>query len=81
MSDFVTSQIRTYAPIAVGGFISWLTTLGLEIDPQTQAGMIIAFTGVVQALYYLVVRLLERVYPKAGVLLGSSKTPEYREVR
>ena len=67
MSDFVTSQIRTYSPIAVGALASWLATKGMELDAETQAGLIIALTGVAQAYYYFIVRLLERKWPKVGV--------------
>ena len=78
MSDFITSQIRTVSPIVVGGLISWLATLGLELDAETQSGLVIALTGILQAAYYLIVRLLERRWPKVGVLLGSAKKPAYR---
>lgn len=77
MSNFVTSQIRTYAPIIVGALIAWLATLGLELDADTQTGLVVALTGVLQAAYYLLARTLESRWPKLGVLLGSSKTPEY----
>ena len=35
MNDLIVSFIRTYVPIAVGTFISWLATKGLDIDAQT----------------------------------------------
>lgn len=81
MSDLVVSFIRTYVPIAVGSLISWLTTKGLEIDPQAGQGLIVFLTGVLIAAYYGVVRLLERQWPQFGVLLGSAKKPEYTETK
>ena len=78
MSDFVTSQIRTYTPIIAGALVSWLATKGMELDAETQAGLIVALTGTAQAAYYFIVRLLERRWPKVGVLLGSAKKPEYK---
>jgi len=77
MTDFITSQIRTWVPIAVGAIISWLATLGLQIDSNTQAAIVIALTGLIQAAYYTVVRLLEKKFPKLGILLGTPKTPSY----
>lgn len=80
MNSFVTSLIRTYVPIAVGGFIAWLATLGLQLDAETQTSLIVFLTGISQALYYLVARWIERKFPQIGtVLLGSSKAPVYKE--
>lgn len=78
MNDLVTSFIRTYVPIAVGTLLSWLATKGLEIDAQTGAGLIAGITGILIAAYYGVIRLLERQWPKLGILLGSAKKPEYQ---
>lgn len=77
MNDIITSLIRTYVPIAVGTVISWLATRGLNIDEATGAALVAGLTGVCIAVYYTVVRLLERKFPKIGLLLGSAKTPEY----
>lgn len=77
MTDFILSLVRTYTPIAVGAVVAWLVTLGVEVDVETQAGLVVALTGVIQAIYYTVIRLLEKKFPQIGVLLGSAKTPEY----
>ena len=79
MNNFVISQIRTYTPILVGALVSWLITLGVTLDAQTQASLIIALTGVLQGLYYFIIRLLEKKWPKIGVLLGFATIPEYTE--
>lgn len=82
MQSLITSYIRTYMPIVVGGLVSWLVTLGVELDAETQAGLIVALTGLSQAAYYFIARQLERKWPVVGkVLLGSSKQPTYREVK
>ena len=78
MSDFVTRQIRTWTPIAVGAVVSWLLTLGVELDTDTQTGLVIALTGLLQALYYTVVTLIAKKFPWAEALLGSTKAPEYK---
>lgn len=78
MTDFITSLIRTYVPIAVGAVIAWLASRGIDIDAETQAGVIVALTGVLQALYYFVARILESRVPKlGGILLGRKTTPKY----
>lgn len=78
LNNFVISQIRTYVPILIGGVISWLATIGLNIDASTQSGLIVAMTGVLQAVYYFIARIVERKYPSAGsYLLGSDAKPTY----
>lgn len=80
MGDFVTSLIRTYVPIAVGALASYLLTKGIEIDANAQLGLVTFLTAVSQGVYYLLARLLEKQFPSiGGLLLGSSKKPEYTE--
>lgn len=79
MSDFVTSVIRTWVPILVGAAASWLTTKGVELTPEATAGLATFLTALFGGVYYVVVRLLERQWPQVGVLLGSTKKPEYRD--
>ena len=76
MNTLALSLIRTYAPILVGAFASWLLTVGLDIDSETQAGLVIFLTGLLQAVYYTVVRVLEQRFPGIGVLLGAAKSPD-----
>ena len=76
MNTLALSLIRTYAPILVGAFASWLLTVGLDIDSETQAGLVIFLTGLLQAVYYTVVRVLEQKFPGIGVLLGAAKSPD-----
>jgi len=70
------SAIRTVVPIIVGGLVSWLITVGVELDAEAQAGFIVFLTGLLQAVYYLVVRVVEQRWPEVGVLLGAAKTPD-----
>lgn len=76
MSTAIVSWIRTICPIGVGAAVSWLLTLGVELDADTQAGLIAGLTGVLIALYYTVARALETKWPVFGVLLGVAKTPD-----
>lgn len=78
MSDTITSLIRTYVPIAVGSFISWLVTKNIVLDEVTATALVTAFTGLMIGIYYTVVRVLEKKFPWMGVLLGSKKQPEYK---
>ena len=78
MSDLVNRLVRTYVPIAVGAFASWLLTLGIELDASSQAGLVVGLTGVLQALYYTVVTIVAKKFPWAERLLGSTKKPEYK---
>lgn len=77
MTDFVIGLTRTYTPIVIGALVAWLITKGIQIDVQTQAGLVVALTGFLQALYYTAIRLVEKKYPQVGILLGKAKTPTY----
>lgn len=79
MNNFVTSQIRTYTPIAAGALASWLATVGLNIDTGAQAGLVVFLTAVLQAVYYFIARLLEKKFPQLGILLGATAQPVYKE--
>ena len=75
VSDFVISQVRTWAPIIVGALISWGV---LPEDLSTEAAL--ALSGGIMGAYYLVVRLLEEKWPVFGWLLGKATpagTPTY----
>jgi len=77
LNNQLIGLIRTWVPIAVGGVFSWLATQGLALDGKTQAGAIVALTGLIQAVYYTLVRLLEAQWPAAGWLLGKASAPKY----
>ncbi len=78
MSDFVIAQIRTWTPILVGAFLTWLASYGLDLFTVTEE-MIILVTALFSGVYYLIVRLLAEWKPAFGVLLGVNKAPEYAE--
>ena len=77
MSDLIVSYIRTGVPVLVGTIVSWLVTLGIALDPDTQAALIAGLTGALIAAYYAIVRALERRWPAVGVLLGKRTEPTY----
>jgi hypothetical protein len=37
---------------------------------------VVFLTGLLQAVYYTVVRVLEQKFPEVGVLLGAAKSPD-----
>ena len=79
MSNFVTSLIRTYVPIAVGALAAYLLSLGLELNAEAQLGLVPFLTAVLQGTYYLLARLFERRFPQLSFLLGSAAQPKYVE--
>lgn len=77
MNDLITSLIRTWTPIIVGQLAGFLTAQGLDVGVDAIAGLTAFLGALFSALYYLVVRLIERKFPQAGVLLGVAKKVEY----
>jgi hypothetical protein len=76
LNTLAPSLIRTWVPVIVGSFLSWLITVGIELDERSSTALITALTGLLIAAYYTAVRLLERRWPQVGVLLGLAKTPD-----
>lgn len=79
MSDFLVGFIRTYVPIGVGVLITSLVSLGVDVDPASQAALISGVTGLVIAVYYTAVRFAAEKFPWAGIFLGVNKAPTYSE--
>jgi uncharacterized protein (DUF697 family) len=80
MNNLFTSYIRTGVPIVVGSVISYLVVkFGFVIDESVTAQLTTGLTGLIIGAYYVVARLLERKFPKLGVLLGSTAKPVYVE--
>jgi len=78
MNDLLLSYIRTGVPVAVGAFISWLAVkYGVVVPESLSSEATIFLTGAVIALYYGVVRALEKRWPVFGKLLGRAKEPAY----
>lgn len=77
MPDFVASLIRTYVPIAVSAIVAWLTSVGLELPEESAAQLALLLGALAGAIYYAVVRLLEKHFPWIGNFLGVAKAPVY----
>jgi hypothetical protein len=80
MNDLATSLIRTWTPMVVGAILSFLTVHGINLSDDAAKGLGTFLAALFAGLYYLAVRLWEKHYPKAGVLLGSATKPEYNQV-
>lgn len=83
MNDYFLSLIRTWVPIGVGAVLSWLLVkYGVVVPEDISAEVTAGLTGLVTAVYYAIVRALEKRWPKIGaLLLGSSKKPAYPVTR
>lgn len=74
MNDLLISVRRTLVPLIVGSVAG--SFLGPYIEPESLEKVV---TGVVTAVYYVSLRLLESRLPAVGVLLGARKQPVYVE--
>lgn len=77
MSNLGPSLIRTLVPILVT-LLGPLAARWLGIDSEQLAAALGVLLG---AVYYLVVRLIERRHPNAGLLLGQRGAPTYTSER
>ena len=74
--DF-TPYIRTYVPVYVAAFVTWLSdTIGVhEVDSAAASAVAVS---IVLTVYYGAVKLIEGRWPAAGKLLGRAKAPTYQ---
>lgn len=76
--DQLISHIRTYVPIVVGTALTYVSRkTGFVVDEDAAASVTMLIAGIVTAAYYTLVRMIERVNPKLGWLLGVAKPPTY----
>lgn len=81
LSDFVTSQLRTYIPAAWGAVIAWL--VGWQLLPaelaETAQNFAVVLTAVATAIWYALWRAVEPRLPAwlTRLVLGSNNTPRY----
>jgi len=72
----LASIIRTLVPLAVGQIVAWLALASVILDEPTKNALGTFLGGLVTAVYYLIIRLLEQRWPAIGVLLGLAKSPD-----
>lgn len=79
MNDLVISTIRTAVPAFVGAVVALLAGWGIPIDDSAVMGFQAFVFALLTGLYYLLVRLVAKKYPKLEWLLGSPKAPSYED--
>jgi hypothetical protein len=72
--DYVISLRRTVVPLLAGAIVSVAVRIGFHLD---SADVVNVLTPLVTAVYYVVLRGLEKRWPWVGTLLGARKTPSY----
>lgn len=77
ISDLIASYIRTGVPALVGLIVGWVASLGITLPAEAKDGLSLLIAFVAALVWYVVVRALERRWPKLGVLLGYPKEPVY----
>lgn len=77
MDSLIISIVRTIIPYLVG----LLAAQGIVLSDSnlTAVSSLIAFT--LSVVYYVVVRFIEKKYPKAGYFLGVPVKPIYKETK
>ena len=79
LQGLLASFVRTVIPIVVTLVVAGLVRIGLPVDEELNLAIVnfvsAILGGLSGALYYLVVRILEKTYPWASKLLGSSQAP------
>lgn len=74
--DLLVSLKRTLVPIIVGAVAA--SFIGPHLDLGSLQNVV---SGVVSAVYYSVVRVVEMYRPNFGLLLGARKLPIYVDSR
>lgn len=77
MNQFVIALIRTVVPAFVGSLFGWLASVGLALDTDTQAILVLALVAFFTGLYYAAVTWAASKWPAFGWLLGVAATPSY----
>ncbi|MFI6909864.1 hypothetical protein ACIBKY_51990 [Nonomuraea sp. NPDC050394] len=74
LSDWIVSWLRTNVAAWIPTLAAWLAGFGIELP--VEAGTL-AVGSLLVSGYYTLARLLESVWPAAGVLLGWRAAPSY----
>lgn len=71
------SITRTLVPVVVTALVNFLAVLGFGLTDDATKVLASVVAGVIGLAYYIGVRLIEDVWPQAGLLLGNPKKPVY----
>lgn len=72
----VASLLRTFVPSIVGSILGWITSTGIEVDPELKGLLTVLLMAGFTGLYYAAVRFVEEKLPWVGILLGYAKSPD-----
>ena len=78
VNDLIIATIRTVVPSFVGTFALMMADRGLQLDEAAISGLVAFLVSLLTAIYYVTIRLVGKKYPQAEILLGATKTPEYK---
>jgi len=77
LRDLVPGIVRTVVPIAASQIIALLAALGIILPEDASQGLAQFLGGLIGALLYILIRIIERKLPQIGILLGYIKVPVY----
>lgn len=77
LSSVLIGLLRVLAATLAGSGIAWLVRQGVLADSGVQQPLTEVLAAVFTGGYYLLVRLLERLSPAFGWLLGAPVPPSY----
>lgn len=77
MGTDIPAIVRTAVPLLVSWVVSILLSINVDVTPEQQVTLINGLGIALAAVYYVVVKHLEKRWPILGVLLGSTKQPVY----
>ena len=81
MNDYVLSLVRTWVPVGIGAVLSYVAVRwGIVVPEEISTELTVALTGLVIAVYYGLVRALEKRWPWIGRWLigaGAKSKPAY----
>lgn len=69
--------IRTYMLYVVGWIVTLLSMIGITVDDDQKAFIVLVIFTLAGAIWHAIVRTLEKKWPKLSILLGSKKQPVY----
>jgi len=72
-----TAVVRTVTGYLVGLIVALLASLKIEVSDEFKTMLIAAVSFIVGTAYYVIVKALEKKWPKIGWLIGSPNAPVY----
>lgn len=74
LSDWIVSWLRTNVAAWIPSLAAWLASFGVDLPVEPSSVVLVSLAV---SVYYTLVRMLESVWPAAGMLLGYKAAPTY----